>query len=199
MGWRLWTGERETAMTTVLFIHSAGPQGRGEGSSALLEGLGAAMQDGPGLHAPLMPEPDNPDAEAWIAACQSEIAGISDDMVLVGHSLGGSIILQTLARFGQPANLVGVITLASPFWGAAGWDFESYAIPENGTEAVRQLPRLVMLQGEEDEVVAADHLDLYKALLPNADTRRLPGEDHAAAGAGPVLVRAIAEMTSNRA
>lgn len=181
-------------MTTVLFIHSAGPQGPGEGSAALLESFRAALPAGLALEAPLMPQPDDPEAELWIAACQSAITGIEDELVLVGHSLGGSIILQTLARFGLPVTLKGVVTLAAPFWGAGGWDFDSFALPGDEASKLHDLPRLVMLRGEADTVVADDHLDRYKALLPNAEIARLPDVDHEAASAGPKLAEAVAAL-----
>ncbi|MHA6299662.1 hypothetical protein [Devosia sp. CAU 1758] len=92
-----------------------------------------------------------------------------------------------------------MITLASPFWGVAGWDFQDFAIPEADIGTLQQLRRLAVLQGEADDVVSADHPDLYKALLPKADIRRLPGVDHEAAGAAPALASVIAEMTNQQA
>ena len=181
-------------MTTVLFIHSAGAQDPGEGSSALLENLRAALPDGMKLEAPLMPQPDNPEAELWIAACQSAITGIEDEFVIVGHSLGGSTVLQTLARFGLPVNLKGVVTLASPFWGAPGWEYAAYALPPEEATKLLQLPRLIMLLGDEDDTVAADHLDRYKAILPNAESKSLPGIDHEAAEAAPDILAAIGSI-----
>lgn len=178
-------------MTTVLFIHSAGAQGPGEGSFALLESLRAALPADLTLGAPLMPNPDNPEAEPWIAACQSAMTGIGDDFVLAGHSLGGSVILQTLARFGLPVNLKGVVTIAAPYWGAPDWAYDSFALPPNAGEKLEHLPRLVMLLGEDDDVVAADHLERYRAILPQAQTRRLPGVDHEAASAGSELAAEI--------
>ena len=179
-------------MSTVLFIHSAGPQGDGEGSSALLAGLKASLPPETELVAPQMPEPDNPVAEPWIAACHSAISGVEGDLILVGHSLGGSIILQTLAKFGLPKGLLGVVTLASPFWNAPDWQVESFALSGQEAEKLLDLPRLILVQGEADEVVAADHPERYKALLPIAEIRRLAGIDHEAASAGPALAAIIA-------
>jgi uncharacterized protein len=187
---------RRFAMTTVLFIHSAGLQGPEEGSSGLLESLRAALPSDYKLIAPTMPNPVNPEAEPWIAACQSEITGIEEDTVLVGHSLGGSTILQTLARFGIPVNLLGVIIIAAPFWGAPDWEFDTYKLPEDASEKLLTLPRLIVMQGDADEVVAADHPDRYRAILPNAEIRRLPGVDHGAMLAGPALAEAIESVAS---
>ncbi len=121
-------------MPTVLFVHSAGPQGDGAGSSALLAGLRASLPPGTELLAPQMPDPDNPMAAGWIAHCRAAISGVDDEMILAGHSLGGSIILQTLAQFGIPERLMGVVTLGSPFWGAPDWEVESFALSAQDAE-----------------------------------------------------------------
>ena len=181
-------------MPKVLFVHSAGPQGAGEGSSALLAGLKASLSPETELVAPQMPDPDNPMAEPWIAACRSATSGVEDNLILVGHSLGGSIILQTLAQFGLPTRLLGVVTLASPFWNAPDWEVESFALTEQDAGKLIGLPRLILVQGDADQMVAADHPDRYKALLPIAEIRRLAGVDHEAASAGPALAGIIAEI-----
>jgi predicted alpha/beta hydrolase family esterase len=183
-------------MTTVLFIHSAGSQGPGEGSSALLASLKAALPAPLSLEAPLMPKPDRPEAGPWIHACQKAIAGVGDDLVLVGHSLGGSTLLQALARSALPERLKGVVTLAAPFWGAPDSQFDSFAVTKAEAGRLGGLKRLILLQGEDDEVVAADHPDRYRALLPQAEIRRLKGVDHEAADAGAPLAAAIAAVTA---
>ncbi len=181
-------------MTQVIFLHSAGPQGPGEGSSALLAGLKQALPPGMTLVAPLMPEPDNPSAERWIAAMQQVLAGFEGPHILVGHSLGGSILLQTLARHGIGQGLMGVVLLNSPFWGAPGWAFEDFALTEGDAGTLKHLPRLLVLQGDADDVVSPDHPDRYKKLLPIAETETLKGVDHEAAGAAPHVIAAMQKV-----
>jgi len=182
-------------MTTVLFIHSAGPQGPGEGSYALLAGLRAALPSDVTLIAPLMPTPDAPEAEPWLLALKAEMEAIEGDLVLVGHSLGGSTILQGLARFGLPEHLLGVVTLAAPFWSAEDWSVEEFALPADAGTRLQALSKLVILQGDSDEVVGKNHPGLYKALLPQASVTVLPRVDHEAASAGPDVVAAIRSIT----
>lgn len=186
-------------MVEVIFIHSAGPQGPGEGSHGLLQGLRAALPPDRVLSAPLMPEPDDPDAGRWIEACAKALADASGQVVLVGHSLGGSVLLQTLARHGLPGGLLGVVLLAAPFWGKAGWDSDSFALGPDDIAPLAGIRRLVVMQGSDDEMVAANHPDLYKALLPNVDIRRVPGVDHEATTAGPVLALVVEEVAAARA
>lgn len=181
----------------VIFIHSAGAQGPGEGSSRLLQTLRTSLPEGMALRAPAMPSPDNPDAEVWITATEEAMASAGAPFILCGHSLGGSILLQALARFGLPAGLVGVVTLAAPFWGAPGWAYDDFALPPDAGMTLSGLTGLVMLLGAADDVVSADHLERYKAALPQAQTRLLPGIDHEAASAGPALAAVITAVAEN--
>jgi predicted alpha/beta hydrolase family esterase len=185
-------------MVTVLFIHSAGSQGPGEGSNRLLNALAAALPAGLTLVAPAMPDPDNPEAEPWLAALQSAMGRIEGRFLIVGHSLGGSVTLQGLARDGMPINLAGVILVATPFWGPKGWNMDSFALPGNAAETLAALPALTILQGDKDDVVSADHPDHYKDVLPFAKSTILAGVDHEALGAVPALVDAIVIMADIR-
>lgn len=182
-------------MVTILFIHSAGSQGPGEGSSALLTGLRAILPPRVALVAPLMPKPDAPEAEPWLMALDAEMRAIEGDFLMLGHSLGGSVILQTLARFGVPDRLLGVVTLAAPFWGAGGWEVEDFALPHDASTRLRALPRLVILQGDADEVVEKNHPNLYQTLLPQALVTVLPGIDHEASLAAPAVLDALKSIT----
>ena len=181
-------------MVEVLFIHSAGTQGPGEGSNPLVAALREALPSGFSLRAPIMPEPDAPEAEPWIAAVKAETGGIAADFILVGHSLGGSILLQALERHGVPENLLGVVVLAAPFWGAPDWAYESFALSADAPARLKGLRKVIIMRGDRDEVVAEDHPERYRKVLPQGEIRILPGIDHEAANAAPELARAIADI-----
>lgn len=174
-------------MTHVLFIHSAGPQGPGEGSTALVAGLAAALPAQLPLIAPLMPHPEAPEAEPWIAACQRAIDGIEDALILVGHSLGGSMLMSTIVRHGVPERVRGLVLFGAPFWSAPGWEFADFVLPPDAAARLRDLRRLVILHGEKDDVVAADHPARYQKLVPTAQIHMLAGVGHGGGEAGPLL------------
>lgn len=178
-------------MTTVLFIHSAGPQGAGEGSSALVAALRKELPADWTFLAPLMPAPDAPKAAGWIAACKTHIAAIEDDLVIVGHSLGGSTLLQVFSEIAPPRNLMGVVLIAAPFWSAKDWNVAEFALQQGAEIALDRLPRLILLQGDRDDVVPGDHQERYRTLLPGAKICVLPGVDHEAVGAAPSISAAL--------
>jgi predicted alpha/beta hydrolase family esterase len=128
------------------------------------------------VDAPIMPDPDNPDATRWDRAVRTHMAGIGEAFVAVGHSLGGSTILRAVAGHGAPANLRGVVTIAMPFWNAPDWRVPDYAVPED-VGRLRDIP-LILYASDDDETVAIDHLDRYGAMLPDAVLRRVSGTGH---------------------
>jgi uncharacterized protein len=96
---------------------------------------------------------------------------------LVGHSLGGSVLLKYLAEAGMdrvlvptPASITiaGLFLLAVPFWGTPDWEVDAYALPEGF--AARLPPGLPVLlyHCRDDAVVPFAHLALYAQHLPHA-------------------------------
>jgi predicted alpha/beta hydrolase family esterase len=158
----------------ILFIHGAGAQDTDDSSQPLLSGLREALPRGTRIDAPLMPEPDDPDAAAWGKAVRKEMGGMSGDFVAVGHSLGGSTILKELAENGVPRKLRGVVTLAMPFW--PDWKIKSYALPKD-VSRLAKVP-MVLYFSSDDGTVAIEHLDRYGKLLPHAMLKRISGTDH---------------------
>ncbi len=185
-------------MTRLLFIHSAGPQGPGEGSSALLAALRRQLPPGATVDAPLLPEPDNPDPRLWLPAIAAALARQTEPFVAVGHSLGGSSLLQHLtAADPLPARLLGVVLLAVPFWGMPDWDFDghgAYALPPGAGERLTALRHVRLLLGEDDGTVPLSHAERYRSVLPQATLHVLPGVDHQAAGAASAVADAVTAL-----
>lgn len=163
----------------VLFIHSAGPQGEGQGSAGLLQylkdELGSAFQ----VHAPEMPDPEDPQYEKWEIRLKEEIAALDDGSVLVGHSIGGSALLKFLSEEELGKSFAKVITVAAPFWGIdEDWQLESFTLAEDFVSRNSLLPDVVLFHSIGDEIVPFKHLEKYMENLPSATVRQLSGKDH---------------------
>jgi predicted alpha/beta hydrolase family esterase len=168
----------EDDMQEVLFIHSAGPQSETEGSGPFLHALRDQLEPGFVVHAPLMPDPDSPDAGPWLEALGRHLGELRAPFVLAGHSLGGSIILKFLAENPIPPLLAGVVSVAAPLWGAPDWGVPEFALPPTAGAALAEVRRLVLYHSRDDEIVAFDHLDRYAGLLPHAVVRPVDGRGH---------------------
>ena len=81
----------------ILFIQGAGnkhkPLGSGKLIACLQEHLGSDYH----VLAPDMPDPDQPRYLAWRDQIEQELGQLDADVLLIGHSLGGSMVLKYLA------------------------------------------------------------------------------------------------------
>lgn len=167
-------------MTTrqVLFIQGAGEGTHDEWDDKLVESLRRALGDAYEVRYPEMPEEDDPRVAAWGAAIRQEIAGLDGGSVVVGHSVGGAILVHTLAD-GTAETVPGaIILLATPFVGDGGWPGHEFELP---TDLGERLPAGVpvhLFQGLDDDTVAPEHAELYSRAIPGAEVHRLPGRDH---------------------
>lgn len=153
--------------TDVLFIHGAGEGAHAEDSilaARLQQVLGAGYQ----VHAPMLPETD-PAYSLWRNQIESELQTLVTP-VLVGHSFGGSILLQYLSE-GQPTvPLAGLVLLATPFWGAPEWEVADYALPPDFATQLRPSLPIYLFHCRDDEIVPFDHLARYAEIVPQALT-----------------------------
>lgn len=173
----------------VLFVHSAGVQDGGLGSSALAAYLRRTLADRFDVHTPRMPEPDEPAYEPWKAAIESELArGVE---IAIGHSLGGSVLLKLFAEHQAPSHLRALFTVAAPYWGAdEDWSVLEYALPPD-VSALDQIPRIGLFHSRDDEVVPFEHLARYAQRLPRATVRPVDGRGHYFEAGLPELVAEI--------
>src|SRR5690606_11459360 len=125
--------------------------------------------------------PDNPQPHLWLPAIAAALARQTEPFVAVGHSLGGSSLLQHLAAADAlPEHLQGVVLLAVPFWGMPDWDFdgfEAYALPPGSGERLTPLRHVRLLLGDADDTVPVSHAERYRSVLPQASLHILPGVD----------------------
>jgi len=160
----------------VLFI-----QGGGEGAhradaklvASLVKELGSDYE----VHFPPMPHEDTPEYATWNRAIVEHLARIGDNAILVGHSVGASVIIRSLAENLAKQKLAGVYLLAMPFIGERGWKIDGFLAHKNIGAKVSNVP-IYLYHGRADEVVPFAHVDLYAEAIPQAVVRRLAGRNH---------------------
>jgi uncharacterized protein len=162
----------------ILFAHSAGPQGSRQGSGFLVATLRKALGSGYDVRYPIMPEPDDPAYAPWHERLEQELAALDDGAVLVGHSLGGSVLLKTLSERKPTQRIAGMFLVATPFWGGAGWQLDEFTLREGFASRLPRIPKLCLYHSRDDEEVPFGHLALYARALPQATVRGLDGYGH---------------------
>lgn len=162
---------------SVLFIHGGG-EGAYEEDSRLAASLGHALGDAYEVRCPKMPDEDSPEYGAWRDFISRELAALDGEVFLVGHSLGGSVLLKYLCEEEAARPVAGLFLVAAPFWGAEGWEVDEYAPPEDFASKLSPDLPVFLYHGREDEVVPFAHLALYARKLPQATIRELDDRGH---------------------
>lgn len=162
----------------VLFVQGGG-EGAYEADAALAASLGSELGPDYDVSYPVMPDEASPDYSAWRQRLSEEFSALGGDAVLVGHSLGASILLKALAGSGNPPAFKGAFLVAAPYWGGEGWGgWEDVELSDDETARLSEAVPLFFYHGRDDEEVPYAHLDLYAKVFPGATVRRLAGRNH---------------------
>ncbi|WP_017726639.1 alpha/beta hydrolase [Halalkalibacterium ligniniphilum] len=173
----------------VLFIHSAGDQDLHQGSSDLTAYLQERLGDEYNLLNPKMPNPGNPEYKPWKVQLEKEFAEIEGEVILIGHSLGGAVLLKYLSEKAYNQSISGLFLIAAPYWGKGNdWQVEEYTLPENFASKLTKISQMFFYHSCNDEIVPFAHLGHYEEKLPQAITRTLDGNEHYFSDGLPQLV-----------
>ncbi|HEU4326771.1 MAG TPA: alpha/beta fold hydrolase [Roseiflexaceae bacterium] len=162
----------------VLFIHGAG-EGAFEEDGLLVASLQSALGVTYEVHYPTMPEDDSATYADWTAPIERELATLNDEVILVGHSVGASVLVKYFSEQQRDTPISSLFLLATPYWGADEfWTWDEARLPENVAGALASIPRIFLYHSRDDDVVPFAHLALYAAKLPQATIREFNGRGH---------------------
>lgn len=168
---------REPMEKRVLFIHGA-REGTHEADEKLAASLRNALGSEYDVRSPKMPDEDRPEYEAWKDKVARELAALNGEVVLVGHSLGASVLLKYLSEEEVEKPVARLFLVAAPYWSAKDWEVEEYALREDFASKLPEGLPLFLYHSRDDEEVPFAHLALYEAKLPQATVREFDGRGH---------------------
>ncbi|MED3575552.1 alpha/beta hydrolase [Cytobacillus praedii] len=180
---------------TVLFIHSAGPQDQQQGSIQLSAYLEKSLRNTYHFVCPKMPAPENPKYEPWKKQLEIELNKLNGEVLLIGHSLGGSVLLKYLSEESCPLPISGLFIIASPYWGIdENWQLKDFILQNNFEENLPAIPNLFLYHSRNEEIVPFTHHKIYAEKLPHATTRELEGKEHLFLNGLPTLLNDIEDL-----
>lgn len=167
-------------MTTkqVLFVQGGGEDVHDQWDNKLVDSLRAHLGPRVDVRYPRMPDEADPKYALWAAALRREFAYLEPGAFLVGHSVGGTVLINVLAETPPRLNLGGIFLLAAPFLGDGGWPSVDVKPGEHLGAALSPDVPVYLYHGSDDEAVPVAHVDLYSRAIPHRIVRRLPGRDH---------------------
>ena len=165
-------------MRDVLFVQGAGEGVHAAWDSHLVASLRRELGPQYDVRYPRMPNEAEPAVATWGPVLERQLAALRPGAVVVGHSVGGTVLLHVLAHAARVAELGAVALIAVPFIGPGGWPSDD---TERSANLAARLPAEVpvfVYHGEDDAVVPVAHAERYGEALPRARVRRLAGRDH---------------------
>jgi predicted alpha/beta hydrolase family esterase len=163
--------------TCVLFV-----QGGGKGAHAVDAPLANSLKRALGpkydVRFPRMPGEADPNVASWKEKISAEVSRIPGKLILVAHSIGGSILLRYLSEEKVEKPIAGLFLLAAPSWDEDRWSFDDLKLPRDIAERLARIPRLFFYHCRDDEAVPFAHLALHGARLPRAVTRAVDRGGH---------------------
>ncbi|MDZ4866669.1 MAG: alpha/beta fold hydrolase [Alphaproteobacteria bacterium] len=162
----------------ILFVQGGGAGAHDEWDNKLVDSLERELGRGYEIRYPRMPNEADPNYAAWKAALLKEIAALDDGAILIGHSIGGTILINALADAPPKRKPIGIFLVAAPFVGDGGWPSDDMKPkPDLGARLPAKTP-IYLYHGGSDDTAPPEHIDLYEKAIQGAMVRRLPGRDH---------------------
>ena len=162
----------------VLFIQGGGEDAHDKWDNKIVESLERELGPDYAVRYPRMPHEADPKYAAWKAALNRHFDRLDNGAILVGHSIGGTILIRTLADDPPTLTFAGIFLIAAPFVGDGGWQSEDIEpLSDLGGRLSDQTP-IYLYHGSKDETAPFGHVHLYAQTIPQAVVRRLSGRDH---------------------
>lgn len=162
----------------ILFIQGGGAGAHDEWDDKLCDSLRRELGDGYEVRYPRMPDEDDPSYARWSAAIRREMTALDAGAVVVGHSVGATILVNALAERLPEPELRAIVLVAAPFVGAGGWPGDEFELPDDlGARLPEGVP-VHVFHGLQDETAPPSHADRYAGVIPQAQLHLLPGRDH---------------------
>jgi len=165
-------------MRQILFVQGAGKDVHDQWDNKLVEDLRRQLGREYEVSYPVMPNEADPTFASWRVALENELAALPNGAIVVGHSIGGTILVNVLAAYAPTVALGAIVLIAAPFIGEGGWKSDDI---EPRSDLATRLPRGVpvfLYHGDKDETAPISHVALYTRAIQYARVRRLANRDH---------------------
>lgn len=182
----------------ILFAHSGGEQeGPGNGSHDLVEWLRKSLGEKYEISYPKIEDPEAPTYKMWEAMLETEFSKLDEESILIGHSLGGSMLLKYLSENDSDIKIGGIFLVATPWWGEQGWDMDEFKLKKDFQKLLPAISSVHFFHCMNDPIVPIEHMKLYQGILPNAVVHELNCNSHAFTDGLPELVENIKNQYPN--
>ncbi len=110
---------------------------------------------------PVLPEPENPDRDAWTKALLEAVGPLSDEDIVVGHSLGGAAALRFLEAAEARTTPHACVLISTP-WMIRDEKFRGFFLTELDHDVLMwRASKFVVIHAKDDKVIPFEHAEKY--------------------------------------
>ncbi len=141
---------------------------------------------------PNMPNEINAKYPEWKIWFEKFVPYFEDEVILIGHSLGGVFLAKYLAENILPRKILATFLVAAPFDDKdAEYSLADFALPSNLSKFQKQGGRIFLYHSQDDPVVPFVDLAKYQKSLINVSARIFKDRGHFLQEQFPEIVRDI--------
>ncbi len=127
---------------------------------------------------PKMPNAQNAKYAEWKIWWQKVESFVQDNVILIGHSLGGIFLAKYLAEEKMPITVKAVFLIAPPFRVGADESLADFEMPNDLSLLSQQCEQVSLYHSKDDPVVPFTNLAEYTSRLPQAKVRIFDDRQH---------------------
>jgi predicted alpha/beta hydrolase family esterase len=132
---------------------------------------------------------------AWKMALQSTLPVGGHKVALIGHSLGGSVIVKYLSEGLCQMPIAGLFLVGAPYWGTRGWTMDEFMFERGFQSKLPDIDKIFIYHSRYDKWVPYSHAQSYAKTLPGSILRNVSGSEHEFSAGLPVLVDDIQSLS----
>ena len=164
--------------TQVLYVQGGGKDVHEHWDNELVASLERELGDGYSVRYPRMPGEEDPKFETWKAALLGECNALEGGAILVGHSVGGTVLIHTLAEQPPMPRLGGIFLISAPFIGDGGWRSDDIRARTDFSDRLPLGLPVFLYHAIDDDIVPVAHVYLYSHTMPRAVVRTIENSNH---------------------
>jgi predicted alpha/beta hydrolase family esterase len=154
----------------VLFILGGGGKEDYAADVKLVASLQEALGEAYVVHYPFLPSEKTQDFGRK-KQIGKQISLIKGEIMLVGHSLGSSMLLKYLSETRIRKKIAGIFLISTPFWsGEEDWKQGFILHKDFADKLPKQVP-LFLYHSKDDDEVPFEHFEQYAECLPQVTLR----------------------------
>jgi len=115
-----------------------------------------------------MPNPNNAKYLEWKIWFEKHIPYMQDQVILIGHSLGGIFLAKYLSEETIPKQIRATILVAAPYATNVRQPLGDFNLKSDLKNFEKQGGEIYLFQSKDDEIVPYVDIELYHEKLPNA-------------------------------